>query len=84
MTDIKARLQKIWPSVPDDLPWLPDDITEKITEALIPLGYVRPEKPNGDGDEYGPDTPFRQLNDEALSNLDKWVPSLGLYNCRRD
>ena len=29
------------------------------------------------------DNPHRQLNDEALANLDAWVPALMLYRCRR-
>src|SRR5262249_30484463 len=33
---------------------------------------------NGDGD-----SPHRLLNNEALANLDAWVPALMLYRCRR-
>ena len=36
----------------------------------------------GDGDGDG-DSPHRQLNNEALANLDAWVPALMLYRCRR-
>ena len=73
---------------PHELPTLPADIAERITAALLPLGY-RPEPPphehsnggnSGDGDS---DNPHRQLNDEALANLDAWVPALMLYRCRR-
>jgi Bifunctional DNA primase/polymerase, N-terminal len=68
---------------PHELPTLPADIAERITAALLPFGY-RPEPPphrrgnGGDGD-----SPHRQLNDEALANLDAWVPALMLYRCRR-
>ena len=73
---------------PHELPTLPADIAEQITAALLPLGY-RPEPPphehnnggnSGDGES---DNPHRQLNDEALANLDAWVPALMLYRCRR-
>ena len=71
---------------PHELPTLPADIAERITAALLPLGY-RPEPPpheggDGDGDGNG-DSPHRQLNNEALANLDAWVPALMLYRCRR-
>ena len=72
---------------PHELPTLPADIAERITAALLPLGY-RPEPPpheggdGGDGDGNG-DSPHRQLNNEALANLDAWVPALMLYRCRR-
>ena len=68
---------------PHELPTLPVDVGDRITAALLPFGY-RPEPPphrrgnGGDGD-----SPHRQLNDEALANLDAWVPALMLYRCRR-
>jgi hypothetical protein len=65
---------------PFELPLLPADIAERITAVLTPLGY-RPEPVlrvvNGDSD-----SPYRQLNEQALANLAAWVPSLGLYRCR--
>jgi hypothetical protein len=73
---------------PHELPTLPADIAEQITAALLPLGY-HPEPPphehnNGsNGGDGGIDNPHRQLNDEALANLDAWVPALRLYRCRR-
>jgi hypothetical protein len=65
---------------PDDLPALPADIAERITAALTPLGYhsePAPHAVNGDAD-----SPYRQLNDQALANLAAWVPALNLYRCR--
>ena len=73
---------------PHELPTLPADIAEQITAALLPLGY-RPEPPphehnnSSNGGDGGSDNPHRQLNDEALANLDAWVPALMLYRCRR-
>ena len=72
---------------PHELPTLPADIAEQITAALLPLGY-RPEPPphehnNSSNGGDGSDNPHRQLNDEALANLDAWVPALMLYRCRR-
>ena len=73
---------------PHELPTLPSDIAEQITAALLPLGY-RPEPPphehgnGGNGGDGDGDNPHRQLNDEALANLDAWVPALMLYRCRR-
>src|SRR5262245_10474912 len=75
---------------PHELPTLPNDIAERISAALLPLGY-RPEPPpheggsggsggNGDSDN---DSPHRLLNNEALANLDAWVPALMLSRCRR-
>jgi hypothetical protein len=66
---------------PDDLPALPADIAEQITAALTPLGYhsePAPHAVNGSGS----DSPYRQLNDQALANLAAWVPALNLYRCR--
>ena len=72
---------------PHELPTLPSDIAEQITAALLPLGYCPEPQPHegggdGDGDGNG-DSPHRQLNNEALANLDAWVPALMLYRCRR-
>ena len=71
---------------PHELPTLPANIAEQITAVLLPLGY-RPEPPphehsNSSGNG-GSDNPHRQLNDEALANLDAWVPALMLPRCRR-
>ena len=70
---------------PHELPTLPADIAEQITAALLPLGY-RPEPPpheHNNSSNGESDNPHRQLNDEALANLDAWVPALMLYRCRR-
>jgi hypothetical protein len=65
---------------PSELPPLPADIAERITAALAPLGYhsePAPHAVNGDAD-----SPYRQLNDQALANLAAWVPALNLYRYR--
>jgi hypothetical protein len=65
---------------PSELPTLPADIAEQITAALTPLGYhsePAPRAVNGDAD-----SPYRQLNNQALGNLAAWVPALNLYRCR--
>jgi hypothetical protein len=65
---------------PSELPLLPADIAERITAILTPLGYhpePAPHAVNGDAD-----SPYRQLNDQALGNLSAWVPALALYRCR--
>jgi hypothetical protein len=70
---------------PHELPTLPSDIAEQITAALLPLGYrpePQPHEGGGDGDGAG-DSPHRLLNNEALADLDAWVPALMLYRCRR-
>src|SRR5262245_25214006 len=64
---------------------MPSDIAEQITAALLPLGY-RPEPPpheGGNGGNGDGDSPHRLLNNEALANLDAWVPALMLHRCRR-
>lgn len=71
----------------DELPELPDNVEELIADALRPFGYeaepiverckiVRQASADSE-------TPFRALNDEALANLDAWVPELGLPRCKR-
>jgi Bifunctional DNA primase/polymerase, N-terminal/Protein of unknown function (DUF3987) len=65
---------------PFELPLLPADIAERITAVLTPLGYRPEPAPHaGNGDA---DSPYRQLNDQALANLAAWVPALNLYRCR--
>jgi Bifunctional DNA primase/polymerase, N-terminal/Protein of unknown function (DUF3987) len=66
---------------PSELPLLPADIAERITAALTPLGY-RPEPAPHAVNGGDSDSPYRQLNDQALTNLTAWVPALGLYRCR--
>lgn len=65
----------------DSLPVLPDNIAELIAEALAPLGYEPPNEyqvSEGDGD-----TIWRDINDTALLNFDRWVPALKLPETRR-
>jgi hypothetical protein len=61
------------------LPVLPDNIGDLLANALAPYGYEPPaEYTPGDGDSL-----WRELNDTALSNLDRWVPELKLPNTRK-
>lgn len=63
----------------DQLPELPDDVARRLEQALARFGYRPPETYKaGEGD-----TIWRQLNDTALLNLDRWVPALGLPGTRR-
>ncbi|MGX1164500.1 hypothetical protein AB7M16_000766 [Bradyrhizobium sp. USDA 372] len=63
----------------DQLPELPDDMALRLEAALEPFGYKPLEAHQaGEGD-----TIWRELNDTALRNLDKWVPALGLPGTRR-
>lgn len=68
-----------------DLPEITNAHIEAIGNALRPLGY-KAEKPQQDGSPGqsfdDPETPFRSLNNDALANLPKWVPALGLFGCR--
>jgi hypothetical protein len=60
----------------DDLPELPDDIADKIVEALEQFGFVAPvisDPVMGDAD-----TAWREVNDIALQRLDAWVLDLDL------
>jgi hypothetical protein len=63
----------------DQLPVLPDNIAELLADALAPFGYEPPaEYTPGDGDTF-----WRDINDTALLNLDRWVPDLKLPNTKR-
>jgi hypothetical protein len=56
-----------------------------IGEALKLFGW-QPEPefhPLPVGGESDADTPWRQLDEEALAGLDRWVPALELYRWRR-
>jgi Bifunctional DNA primase/polymerase, N-terminal len=65
---------------PEHLPELPDDIADRLAEALAPFGYVAHPEPSeathavGDGC----DDRWRETNEAALANLDAWVPHLGI------
>lgn len=76
----------------EDLPELPDDIAEKIAEVLKRFGYdpdrerlalVRGDMPARSACGARASSVFRQANDDALANLDCWVPKLHLYRWRR-
>lgn len=73
----------------DELPELPDDVETLIADTLRPYGYgFEVERPIERREivrqaDFRQDDPFRALNDEALANLDAWVPNLGLPRCRR-
>ena len=58
---------------------------EEIIESILKeCGYEldeeRPRAVNGNGRDS--DSPFRDLNEHALKNLDAWVPDLGIYKCQ--
>ena len=66
---------------PESLPMLPDDIAERLAEALKPFGCEAPvERPQPVGEGDGT---WREINDAALANLGAWVPHLGLGAKRR-
>lgn len=81
-----------------DLPELPDDIADRIAAALGPLGHeieglrsgheapaalARSISSPSVSAVGGADSPYRQLNDYALDNLDVWVPALQLPKTKR-
>lgn len=72
---------------PSDLTELPPDIFKQICAALAPLGWREEPAykalPTGGNFGDGEKTEHRKLNESALANLDAWVPSLGLYRCKR-
>lgn len=62
---------------PDQLPSLPDNISELLEAALKPFGHVKEFKPRVTrGEDVFGETIWREINDFALANLDMWVPSL--------
>lgn len=67
---------------PADLALLPDDIAEQIAGALTPHGYAPQHAAAPTGDGYGHSI-WRELNDRALADLDKWVPYLDLPKLKR-
>ena len=63
---------------PDRLPMLPDDIAERVAEALRPFGYVpEPIRERGERTSFGGDI-WDDVKAEALLRLDDWVPHLGI------
>ena len=62
---------------PENLPMLPDDVAERLGEALKPFGYEAPverAEPLGGGSGGTWD----DVKAAALANLDAWVPHLGI------
>ncbi|WP_198293024.1 bifunctional DNA primase/polymerase [Methylobacterium sp. WSM2598] len=79
-----TRLQSLDSVAPDDLPWIDDDVAERIAEALRPFGYqAEPERPPRREVSAGEEAPHRALNNRAMADLGAWVPQLGLYKLRR-
>lgn len=68
---------------PSDLPLLPDDIADQIEDALKPFGYFRPAHVSRVSDGLGGGI-WRDLNTQALSKLDDWVPQLDLPKLSRN
>jgi hypothetical protein len=74
----------------EDLPLLPDDIAERIGEALREFGYDPESKPAPSppvaaasaGGGGGSGSVYRDINDLARANLHAWVPDLELPKCR--
>ncbi|WP_242221667.1 bifunctional DNA primase/polymerase [Shinella zoogloeoides] len=67
---------------PEDLPWLDDDIADRLERVLAPFGYVAPIEHEYTSVDAG-DTVWREVNDLALANLDLWVPGLQLPMTKR-
>ena len=74
-----------------ELPELPDNVADIIGEALKPFGYeAEPERASFEWDGHILDSRsqssdfFRRLNEDALANLDAWVPKLNLYRAVRN
>lgn len=79
-----TRLETLDAIDPEDLPWIDDDIGERIAEVLRPFGYTpEPERPPRREVPEGEETPHRRLNNLAMADLGAWVPDLGLYRLRR-
>lgn len=61
----------------EQLPLLPDDIAQRLEEALRPFGELREFKPLvRHGEDVFGETIWREVNNFALANLDSWVPAL--------
>ncbi|WP_100960990.1 bifunctional DNA primase/polymerase [Bosea sp. FBZP-16] len=68
---------------PHDLPQLPDDIADQIADALEPFGYFAPAHVTRVSDGLGGGI-WRDLNTQALTKLDLWVPELDLPKLSRN
>ena len=79
-------LPYVWLSVdtlahvrPEHLPELPDDIADRLADALAPFGYVaQPERIAAHVAGDSSDDRWRDTNEAALANLADWVPALGI------
>ena len=61
----------------EKLPELPDDIAQRLDDALRPFGELREFKPLArSGEDVFGDTIWREANNFALANLEAWVPAL--------
>ncbi|MGX1786887.1 bifunctional DNA primase/polymerase [Bosea sp. NPDC055332] len=69
-------------TAPEDLPLLPDDIAEQIAAVLAPHGYAPQHAVAPSVEGYGHSI-WREVNDRALADLDKWVPFLDLPKLKR-
>ena len=65
---------------PGHLPELPDDIADQLADALAPFGYLaQPELTAATHTAGGScDDCWKETNEEALANLNVWVPALGI------
>lgn len=79
-----TRLETLDGVDPDDLPWIDDDVGDRIAEALKPFGF-EPEigRPPRVAVAAGEEAPHRRLNDLAMADLGAWVPDLALYKLKR-
>lgn len=61
----------------EKLPELPDDIAQRLEDALRPFGELREFKPLvRNGEEVFGETIWREVNNFAMANLEAWVPAL--------
>jgi AAA domain len=69
------------------LPELPADYISRVEGAIKAAGLVvdieEEPKPKPAANGHDEDNPYAELNNLAIRNLEKWVPDLGLYKCRR-
>ena len=67
---------------PLSLPRLTEDMLERFVDTVESFEGVQEARgPAFVANEDG--SPHRTLNDQALADLDRWVPDLGLYNVHR-
>ncbi len=67
---------------PEYLPIVTPDNMVELVAALERLGYREPVPRQARGDDDS-DSPYRRLNNIALSRLDDWIPRLNLARCKR-